>query len=361
MLSRYYTYSQFEDYLQSVLESFTTTPLIDMEIGKSVLKRSIYGIRIGSGKTKVLLWSQMHGNESTTTRAICKLLESKDLDDLLKDINLYIIPVLNPDGAENWTRVNANNVDLNRDAVSLSQPESVILRNIFEEFQPDYCFNLHGQRTIYGSKDGGCPAQISFLAPAGNQEKDVTDVRLQSMKVINNMQEHIKNDVLGVTGRYNDDFNINCVGDYMVSKNVPTVLFEAGHAGNDYSRNHVTDVMTKALLIGLRTVISDNSDTKSVLAKYLEIPQMSTCYTDILIKNYSSTSGNQSLCVQFHEQVEDGVLYFIPILVGINRNDVLNGHRVIDLNKEPNFKNDIIIQSNLELSSLSLNIKIFAN
>lgn len=88
---------------------------------------------------------------------------------------------------------------------------------------------------------------------------------------------------------------------------------------------------------------------------------MSTCYTDILIKNYSSAAGKQSLCIQYHEQIEDEVLYFVPILVGVNRSDVLNGHRVVDLNKVANFKNDIVIDSNLQISSTSLNIKIFAN
>ena len=51
--------------------------------------------------------------------------------------------MVNPDGAKLYTRVNANEVDLNRDSVNLSQPESKVLRNVFEEFKPDYCFNLH--------------------------------------------------------------------------------------------------------------------------------------------------------------------------------------------------------------------------
>ncbi|MEN8817112.1 MAG: M14 family zinc carboxypeptidase [Nonlabens sp.] len=361
MLSRYYTYSQFEDHLRSLIKTFTPVPLHEMEIGKSVLNKSIYGIRIGEGKTKVLAWSQMHGNESTTTRAICDLLELENMDSLLKDIELYIIPVLNPDGAENWTRVNVNNIDLNRDSISLSQPESLVLHRIFEEFQPDYCFNLHGQRTIYGSQDGSVPAQISFLAPAGDLNKEVTDARLRSMNVINEMYQYLKNDVSGIIGRYNDDFNINCVGDFMMSKEVPTVLFEAGHAGDDYSRNEVTEIMIKAIRIALKSVNIEKSDKELILSNYLKIPQMSTCYTDILIKNYSSAAGKQSLCIQYHEQIEDEVLYFVPILVGVNRSDVLNGHRVVDLNKVANFKNDIVIDSNLQISSTSLNIKIFAN
>ena len=37
------------------------------EIGKSVQEKPILSITIGNGSKRVLMWSQMHGNESTTT------------------------------------------------------------------------------------------------------------------------------------------------------------------------------------------------------------------------------------------------------------------------------------------------------
>ena len=43
-------------------------------IGESVLGKPIYKYELGNGKTKVLLWSQMHGNESTTTKALFDFL-----------------------------------------------------------------------------------------------------------------------------------------------------------------------------------------------------------------------------------------------------------------------------------------------
>ena len=49
---------------------------------------------------------------------------------ILKACTLYIIPILNPDGAKAYTRLNANEVDLNRDAQDLSQPESKVLRAV---------------------------------------------------------------------------------------------------------------------------------------------------------------------------------------------------------------------------------------
>ncbi|MFB0903040.1 MAG: M14 family zinc carboxypeptidase [Nonlabens sp.] len=361
MLSRYYTYSQFENYFGSVVKSLNGSILRNLEIGQSVLKRSVYGLKIGSGKIKVLAWSQMHGNESTTTRAICELLASDDLYQIIENIELYIIPVLNPDGADAWTRVNANKVDLNRDAVSLSQPESILLQKVFKDFKPDYCFNLHGQRSIYGSKDGIMPAQVSFLAPAGDKRKLFKRARAQSMSIINDIHKKLEKEVSGIIGRYNDDFNINCVGDFMMSKDVPTILFEAGHSGFDYSRDEATLLLTKALKIAITSVSNISSDHESTWTNYKAIPKMSANYVDILIKNYKATSGNQSLSIRYHEQVKDSCLYFVPVLIGINRKEVLNGHRVIDLDQDQHFKNDLIVTGDLEIYSESLNIKIFAN
>ena len=122
-------------------------------IGTSVNNENIYSITIGSGSKKILMWSQMHGNESTTTKAIFDILNvltaSETLSNtILKSCTLKIIPILNPDGAKAYTRLNANQIDLNRDAQELSQPESKVLRAVFEDFKPDFCFNLHGQRIL---------------------------------------------------------------------------------------------------------------------------------------------------------------------------------------------------------------------
>jgi len=65
--------------LEIVREKFKSNFKID-DIGKSVQGKSIYSFRIGSGKIKILAWSQMHGNESTTTKAIFDLLNTFKLN-----------------------------------------------------------------------------------------------------------------------------------------------------------------------------------------------------------------------------------------------------------------------------------------
>src|SRR6188508_1376936 len=129
---RYLTLDNIEPLLNS--ESLKKDVKI---IGKSVLGKPIYNYQKGNGKTKIYLWSQMHGNESTTTKALFDFINllnngSELADQLLNSFTFYCIPMLNPDGAKLYTRANANTIDLNRDSQDLTQPESNILRAVFE-------------------------------------------------------------------------------------------------------------------------------------------------------------------------------------------------------------------------------------
>ena len=179
---RYITNKHIEPLLKNLNSDFGVEI-----IGSSVSSNSIYGVQIGSGSKKVLMWSQMHGNESTTTKALFDVFncfKAKELNSILKGCSFYFIPILNPDGAQAYTRINANSVDLNRDAQDLSQPESKVLRKIFEEFKPDFCFNLHGQRTIFSAGEINNSATLSFLAPAQDKECTITENRKKAMGII---------------------------------------------------------------------------------------------------------------------------------------------------------------------------------
>ena len=208
-------------------------------LGYSVNGLPIYKLRIGNGKQNILMWSQMHGNETTTTKAILDLIPWL-LDPLRNDtLNLFtfhIIPQLNPDGAKAYTRLNANQFDLNRDSIKLSQPESKLLRVEYDRIKPDYALNLHGQRTIYGAGVNGGPATLSFLSPSANPERSITPARRIAMSAIASIYNSMRDELpLGI-GRYDDTYNPNCVGDTFSKDGTPTILFEAGHYPEDYQR-----------------------------------------------------------------------------------------------------------------------------
>src|SRR5690606_18083352 len=224
-------------------------------VGTSELGNDIPLIRIGYGSKIVLGWSQMHGNESTTTKALFdffKFISQKEafqneIELFLENYSFYVFPILNPDGAKLYTRENANGIDLNRDAQNLSQKESQCLRKIFDKLNPSLCLNFHDQRSIYGFENGN-PATISFLSPAADNERTVTDSRKTAMEQIVKMNACLQKYLPGQVGRYDDSFNDACVGDTFQKAGVPTILFEAGHYKYDYQREKTREFIFYSIL-----------------------------------------------------------------------------------------------------------------
>ena len=143
----YNTYDNFKDNRITV-KRFTHSDLLPIlkekaankvfkfeQVGKSIEGRSINMLSIGSGDIKVFAWSQMHGDEATATMALLDLFnffenktqftELKEL--LLNKLTIYFVPMVNPDGAEKFTRRNRAKIDLNRDALRRTNPESKML------------------------------------------------------------------------------------------------------------------------------------------------------------------------------------------------------------------------------------------
>lgn len=287
-------------------------------IGKSVLGKPIYKYTIGKGATKVFMWSQMHGNESTTTKAVFDFFNlihsSNELGQrLLKEFTFCFLPMVNPDGAELYTRENANKVDLNRDSIDLSQPESQLLRKTFNEFQPNYCFNLHDQRTIFGAGTTGNVATVSFLAPSFNENRDFNDVRSKAMEIIVAMNAELQKHIPDQVGRFDDGFNANCIGDQFTLLGVPTILFEAGHYPNDYYREYTRKMIFVALISGLQHIY-ENVIVGDKIANYLGITKNNIIFYDFLYKNvkinYDGKEIITNFAAQYKEELVDGKIQF---------------------------------------------------
>lgn len=315
-------------------------------IGKSVFGKPIYKYKIGTGKIKILLWSQMHGNESTTTKALFDLFNflnsnSELANSILENTTIICLPMLNPDGASLYTRENANKVDLNRDFKNLTQPESILLMAVFLDFKPDYCFNLHDQRTIFGIENSKKPATVSFLAPSYNDEREVNAVRARAIEVIVAMNDVLQELIPNQIGRYDDSFNINCVGDKFQSLNVPTILFEAGHFSSDYDREITRKYIFTALFTGLM-FISKNKKPENKLKEYQKIPQNKVMYYDIIFRNvkinYEENEIITNIGVQYKEELVKKKLLFNAYIAEIGDLKNILGHFEYDA-KETLFKN----------------------
>ncbi|CAM3983780.1 M14 metallopeptidase family protein [Flavobacterium branchiophilum] len=330
---RYITLSDIEP----ILQSLNTQNQLSI-IGYSVQNKPIYQYKMGFGPTKILLWSQMHGNESTTTKGLIDFLQMLQSDiplvqQWLQDFTFCCIPMLNPDGALAYTRVNANQIDLNRDFQNLSQPESQLLRTIFDDYKPHFCYNLHDQRTIFGVGTTGKPATVSFLAPAYNPSCDYNSTRLKAVGVINAMNVTLQKIIPGQVGRFDDSFNNNCVGDCFQELGIPTILFEAGHFPNDYERE-VTRKMIFIALISSFICISENDLVANNIDDYLNIPQNNVCFYDFVCKkvkiNYDCIEKITNFASQYKEELIDNKLYFNSYIVRIDDLEGIFGHIEVD-------------------------------
>lgn len=304
-------------------------------IGESVLKQSIYSIKIGTGDKKVLMWSQMHGNESTTTKVIFDVLntlitDENDANSILKACTLYIIPILNPDGANVYTRVNANEVDLNRDAQALTQPESKVLRTVFNDFKPDFCLNLHGQRTIFSAGETDKIATVSFLAPAQDENRTITPNRKIAMEVIAEMNKTLQEVIPNQVGVYDDAFNLNCVGDTFQTENVATILFEAGHFKGDYGREQTRKYIYMSLWSAV-DYIANNDVLGDKFEPYLDIPENGKCFLDVIIRNTKINGETTDVGFLLKETLINEKIEFIPKVEKIEDLRGFYGHKEIDV------------------------------
>jgi hypothetical protein len=272
--------------IQPLIEKLKSEKQFQVKIlGKSIEGRSISMISIGTGKINILLWSQMHGDESTATMAIFDIFNYlKDNKEILKNITLHFIPMLNPDGAEKFTRRNAIGIDINRDAVRLQSPESKILKAARDSLQANFGFNLHDQSKYYNAELTNKPATISYLAPAYNYEKSINTTRANAMKIIVEMNNIIQLYAPGQVGRYSDDFEPRAFGDNIQKWGTSTILIESGGFQNDPEKQFIRKLNYVSILAAIYS-ISTSSFEKTSIKKYSTIPKNDRKLFDLKINN----------------------------------------------------------------------------
>ena len=153
-----------------------TTPEVptvigSQRIGRSVDGRPIRAYHLGEpGKTTAVVIGSMHGNEKAGLQVVDALRKGRPV----VDVNLWVIPTINPDGVARNTRGNARGVDLNRNfphhwaALSgsyysgtgpLSEPESRALRRFLDRVHPTYIVSFHQPLNGVGRDDERRPFQ----------------------------------------------------------------------------------------------------------------------------------------------------------------------------------------------------------
>ncbi len=243
------------------VEPYLGEPWTVEEAGRSAEGREIHRLTAGSGPTRVMLWSQMHGDESTASMALADLIrffheqpEHRLTRSILEGTTLHLIPMLNPDGAERFQRRNAQGVDVNRDARRLVTPEGRALKAAHDAFQPDFGFNLHDQDPAIRVGNSDRQAAIALLAPAFNEARGVNDRRRAAMQVASLLVDAVEPLVGDHVARYDDTFNARAFGDLMAAWGTSTVLIESGGWAEDPQKQHLRRTNFVALVTALDAI-----------------------------------------------------------------------------------------------------------
>ena len=307
------------------------------KLGNSFEGRPIRMIKLGTGKKIILLWSQMHGDESTATMATADIFNyfSSDIDevekkDLLSKVTLLFIPMLNPDGAERHQRRTAQGIDMNRDAIALVTPEARILKKVQNEYQPEFGFNLHDQElsTVRGKKE---ISAMAFLAPAMDNEKSDNGVRVRAKKLAAFLTERMLEYVPNKITRYDDGYEPRAFGDSIQTWGTSTVLIESGHTIGDPEKFFVRKLNAVGLLAAFYAIAS-GTYTKSNISTYENLPGNSERAYDLIIrdiiikyKNGQTTPADLGISYQVDTHTAD-----TPVLYEVGDLCPLVGLREID-------------------------------
>ncbi|MGA1870190.1 MAG: M14 family zinc carboxypeptidase [bacterium] len=120
LLENYYDYNRLLHYLSFAQEGLNRIGYRILELGLSVQGRILYALipkHIDTTKITIVMFFRQHGNEYAQNwimEGLINTIIAHRIPAWLNNMQFVIYPMINPDGADNITRYNANNYDLNR-------------------------------------------------------------------------------------------------------------------------------------------------------------------------------------------------------------------------------------------------------
>jgi hypothetical protein len=144
-LSRTVSYTEMEAFLSGVGGKGPITVSAEATTSRGRSVYLVHATRGGKPSFRVLFYAQQHGDEVSGKDALLYLLRdvARDPGLLPSDVDLWVMPMVNPDGAEAGTRRNADGADLNRDHMVLEQPETRALHRVVRRVRPHLAVDCH--------------------------------------------------------------------------------------------------------------------------------------------------------------------------------------------------------------------------
>ncbi|MBN1476467.1 hypothetical protein JXA47_06935 [Candidatus Sumerlaeota bacterium] len=267
---------------------FTDEVFIHSEEG-----RAIHHLSFGHGPTSVLIWARQHGDEPLCSVALMDLLgflvdrhESEIVQTIAENLTLHIVPMVNPDGVERFTRRNASDVDPNRDGRLRQSQSGRALRVMWERFNPAVCFNMHDQEPRKSTSDTGQLIALSFQA-CPFDVAETMGPHLRRAKQLCGLMEHTLSPWIGGhMARYEANYMARAFGDSMSRWGVSAVLIETGgwYGPLAESEDFVTRCHFLALLTGVFAVATNAQEAISP-ERYDRMPLEGRQHFDLLVRD----------------------------------------------------------------------------
>ncbi|TVQ82313.1 MAG: DUF2817 domain-containing protein [Phycisphaeraceae bacterium] len=191
--SSYRTYAQIEQFLTDMHAMYPALTERSV-LGTSVLGRNISAIRISSDvgvpadKPQVRYISTMHGDETVGNEMCLFLIEhllsnygsDPRITSMVDGLDIWIVPLMNPDGYVALTRSNANGVDLNRNfpdpytspnnSTAGRQPETAVIMNWSWAHNFVLSANIHTGALVVNYPFDNNPSGSSIYTPTPDDD-----------------------------------------------------------------------------------------------------------------------------------------------------------------------------------------------
>jgi Zinc carboxypeptidase len=269
--------------------------------GVSSEGRKIPLVALGNGPVSVLLWSQMHGDEPMATSALLDVLSwlgsnrgDPAVRRLLSALTVRIIPMLNPDGAERTQRRNAQEIDINRDALHLATPEGRFLESVRDRYAPMIGFNLHNQGPLVAAGRPGNQAAISLLSVPFDDALSESEGTRRTKRLAVKVAGLVASIAPGRVGRYDMDYTARAFGDSMTRWGTPILLIETGGWAGPGEAERLVRLNFVALL-GALAAIADGSLESVDATGYGKIPLNARDQLFSLVVRNASLAGGRGL------------------------------------------------------------------
>jgi len=226
-------------------------------IGRSVKGKDIPmvvvsdpGAPLDSTKRLFIICRQ-HGDEPAPTEAMLNLIEDlafasdEGAADLLSKVSFFVVPMVNPDGADRYQRRNTNGADLNRNWLALDQPETRCVRAAIDAVAPDVLIDQHELSPGNNRSD--------FVETAGTASGASAEVVSESLQLQHLVIGMLRTHDIGVVSYQIDDKHPARLAHryFPIHGSTKTLLFETRQSG---ARRYRLQYRMKLHIVGAMTI-----------------------------------------------------------------------------------------------------------